>query len=84
MLTAHGYSTIGFIKGYAPHMQGEDTQNKLLSALRSMGVNTDAMTLPTSISGLTASYKPGKRWNPYFQSRRGSSTDYDAAAGYES
>lgn len=83
-LTAHGYSTIGFIKGYAPHMQGEDTQNKLLSVLRSMGVNTDAMTLPTSISGLTASYKPGKRWNPYFQSRRGSSTDYDAAAGYES
>ena len=83
-LTAHGYSTIGFIKGYAPHMQGEDTQNKLLSALRSMGVNTDAMVLPTSISGLTASYKPGKRWNPYFQSRRGTSTDYDAAAGYES
>lgn len=83
-LTAHGYSTIGFIKGYAPHMQGEDTQNKLLSALRSMGVNTDAMVLPTSISGLTASYKPGKRRNPYFQSRRGTSTDYDAAAGYES
>ena len=83
-LTAHGYSTIGFIKGYAPHMQGEDTQNKLLSALRSMGVNADAMVLPTSISGLTASYKPGKRWNPYFQSRRGTSTDYDAAAGYES
>lgn len=83
-LTAHGYSTIGFIKGYAPHMQGEDTQNKLLSALRSMGVNTDAMVLPTSISGLTADYKPGKRRNPYFQSRRGTSTDYDAAAGYES
>ena len=83
-LTAHGYSTIGFIKGYAPHMQKADTQNKLTSALRSLGVNPDAMSLPTSISGLTADYKPGKRWNPHFQTRHGTSTDYDAAAGYES
>lgn len=83
-LTAHGYGTIGFIKGYAPHMQGVDTQNKLLSALRSMGVNTDASNLPTSISGLTADYKPGKRWNPFFQSRVGNKTDYDVAKGYES
>ena len=83
-LTAHGYGTIGFIKGYAPHMQGVDTQNKLMSALRSMGVNTDASNLPTSISGLTADYKPGKRWNPFFQSRVGEKTDYDVAKGYES
>ena len=83
-LTAHGYSTIGFIKGYAPHMQGTDTQNRLSAALSALGVNPDAMQLPTSISGLTADYKPGKRWNPFFQTRRGSSTDYDAAAGYES
>ena len=83
-LTAHGYSTIGFIKGYAPHMQKTQTQNKLSSALQSMGVNLDAGALPTSISGLTADYKPRKRWNPFFQTRRGSSTDYDAAAGYES
>lgn len=83
-LTAHGYGTIGFIKGYAPHMQGADTQNKLLSALRAMGVNTDASSLPTSISGLTADYKPGKRWNPFFQSRVGDTTDYDVSKGYES
>lgn len=83
-LTAHGYGTIGFIKGYAPHMQGVDTQNKLLSALRSMGVTTDASSLPTSISGLTADYKPGKRWNPHFQQRLGEKTDYDVAKGYES
>lgn len=83
-LAAHGYGTIGFIKGYAPHMQGVDTQNKLMSALRAMGVNTDASSLPTSISGMTADYKPGKRWNPFFQSRMGSKTDYDVAKGYES
>ncbi|MEG0780413.1 MAG: hypothetical protein RR426_07395, partial [Oscillospiraceae bacterium] len=83
-LVAHGYETIGFIKGYAPHMQGVDTQNKLVSALKALGVNTDAASLPTSISGLTAEYKPGKRWNPYFQSRVGDKTDYDIAKAYES
>lgn len=83
-LTAHGYETIGFIKGYAPHMQGVDNQNKLMNALRAMGVNTDASSLPTSISGMTADYKPGKRWNPFFQSREGKNTDYDVAKGYES
>ena len=83
-LVAHGYEPIGFIKGYAPHMQGADTQNRLLSALKSLGVNTDAGDLPTSISGLTADFKPGKRWNPYFQSRNGNQTDYDVAKAYES
>jgi len=83
-LAAHGYGTIGFIKGYAPHMQGTDTQNRLLSALRAMGVNADASSLPTSISGLTADYKPGKRWNPHFLSRTGNKTDYDVSKGYES
>ena len=83
-LTAHGYSTIGFIKGYAPHMQRTDTKNKLKSALSMLSMNPDVKELPTSISGLTAEYKPGKRWNPHLLTRRGSSTDYDAAAGYES
>ena len=83
-LTAHGYSTIGFIKGYAPHMQRTDTKNKLKSALSMLSMNPDVKELPTSISGLTAEYKPGKRWNRHLLTRRGSSTDYDAAAGYES
>ena len=83
-LTAHGYNTIGFIKGYAPHMQGADTQNKLSNALKALGVLPEAAQLPTSISGLTADYKPGKRWNPFFQSRKGSTTDYDVSKGYES
>ena len=83
-LTAHGYNTIGFIKGYAPHMQGADTQNKLSNALKALGVLPEAAQLPTSISGLTADYKPGKRWNPFFQNRKGSTTDYDVSKGYES
>lgn len=83
-LVAHGYEPIGFIKGYAPHMQGADTQNRLLSALKSLGANTDASELPTAISGLTADFAPVKRWDPYFLSRTGTKTDYDIAKAYES
>lgn len=83
-LTAHGYSTIGFIKGYAPHMQNVSNKYSLHNNLKwAMGLET-VEELPTSISGLTADYKPGKRWNPHFLSRKGSTTDYDVAAGYES
>ena len=83
-LTAHGFEPIGFIKGYAPHMQKAETQNKLSSALKAMGVNIDVTELPTSISGRTADYKPGKRWVGNFLHRKGSGTDYDISAGYES
>lgn len=83
-LTAHGFAPIGFIKGYAPHMQKAETQNKLSSALKAMGVNIDVTELPTSISGRTADYKPGKRWVGNFLHRKGSGTDYDISAGYES
>lgn len=83
-LTAHGFAPIGFIKGYAPHMQKAETQNKLSSALEAMGVNIDVTELPTSISGRTADYKPGKRWVGNFLHRKGSGTDYDISAGYES
>lgn len=83
-LTAHGFAPISFIKGYAPHMQKAETQNKLSSALKAMGVNIDVTELPTSISGRTADYKPGKRWVGNFLHRKGSGTDYDISAGYES
>lgn len=83
-LTAHGFAPIGFIKGYAPHMQKAETQNKLSSALKAMGVNIDVTELSTSISGRTADYKPGKRWVGNFLHRKGSGTDYDISAGYES
>lgn len=83
-LTAHGFAPIGFIKGYAPHMQKAETQNKISSALKAMGVNIDVTELPISISGRTADYKPGKRWVGNFLHRKGSGTDYDISAGYES
>lgn len=82
-LVAHGYEPIGFRKDYAPHMQTEETQNLLQKAFRHLGVNAGVTELPASIAGLTADYKPSKRWNPHFLERTGNSTAYDIAQGFE-
>lgn len=84
-LVAHGYEPIGFIKGYAPHFQPEAENGKLESALKAIGVDLGSGVgkLPTSIAGLTKSFKPNKRYNPFFQHRRGSETDYDIVKGFE-
>jgi len=84
-LVAHGYEPIGFIKGYAPHFQAKETNDKLESALKAIGVDLGSGVgkLPTSIAGLTKSFKPNKRYNPFFQHRRGNETDYDIVKGFE-
>ena len=83
-LVAHGYQPIGFIKGYAPHLQAEDSSKKFNSVLEALGMNPEVSALPTSISGLTGDYKPGKKWNPYFLHRYSDVTNYDIASAYES
>lgn len=84
-LINHGYQPIGYIKGYAPHMQPEENQRTLLRVLKTLGVNTEAVTsLPASIAGRTADFKPNMRYNPYFQQRTSDLTEYDIAKGFES
>ncbi len=82
-LVGHGYEPIGFIKNYAPHMQPEETRNLLQKAFQHLGVNAGVTELPASIAGLTADFKPSKRWNPHFLERTGNQTEYDIAKGFE-
>lgn len=82
-LVAHGYQPIGFIEGYAPHLQPEAEKTAFTKALKLLGLDDMAMELPTSISGKTAELKPYKQYNPFFQKRRGDKTEYDIAKGYE-
>ena len=85
-LVAHGYEPIGFIRGYAPHLQSRENQNLLSSALERMGLNKEASTLPASIAGLTKNFRPNMRWNQFFQHRnsQGENVEPDIEAGFES
>lgn len=82
-LAVHGFDGIGYIKGYAPHMQPEENKTAVAKAFQTLGLDLNVDNLPTSIAGLTADYKPNKRWNPHFQQRLGERTAYDAIAGFE-
>lgn len=82
-LAAHGYKPIGFIEGYAPHMQPEETKTAFSKAMKLLGLDDTAMMLPTSISGQTADLKPYKQYDPFFQTRQGNKTEYDIAQGFE-
>ena len=83
-LVAHGYETIGFIRGYAPHLQPEKTQTTMKKVFHRLGIDADVTELPTNIAGMTADFKPNKRWNPHMQHRRGDKAQYDIAKAYES
>lgn len=86
-LVSHGYDPIGYVKGYAPHMQPEKAQEGTAKFLKLIGIDTQVSELPTAIAGRTDSFRPGKQWNPYFLERTKTSNDnveYDAVGGYES
>lgn len=86
-LVSHGYDPIGYVKGYAPHMQPEKAQEGTAKFLKLIGIDTQVSELPTAIAGRTDSFRPGKQWNPYFLERtktRNDNVEYDAVGGYES
>lgn len=86
-LVSHGYDPIGYVKGYAPHMQPEKAQEGTAKFLKLIGIDAQVSELPTAIAGRTDSFRPGKQWNPYFLERTKTNNDnveYDAVGGYES
>lgn len=83
-LVVHGYQPIGFIKGYAPHLQPQDVHSTLSNVMRSMGLLDDVSEIPTSIAGLTGDFRPGKKWNPFFLTRQTDNAQQDIATGFES
>lgn len=84
-LVAHGYESIGFIRGYAPHLQSQETQERFNNALERMGINREIGKLPTSIAGRTKNFKPNMPWNGFFKNRnsQGEFLDPDIAEGFE-
>lgn len=79
----NGYPPIGYQKGYFPHFTEHKPDTLLQRVAASMGVDMKADALPTDIVGLTHIFKPGRRWNPFAQTRTGFNTEYDALKGFD-
>lgn len=78
----NGYEPVAYRKGYFPHFQ-EGESGLLTSFGQALGITTDVTNLPTSINGLTHTFRPGITWFGHAQERKGFKTDYDAVKGFD-
>ena len=87
-LVMHGYKPIGFQKNYMPRLQKEADVSALRERLNALGIETEEVTeLPAEIAGSTETFKPGKKYNPFFEhrtSKENKNVQYDALGGFDS
>lgn len=78
----NGYEPVNYRQGYFPHFQpgGEGMMAQFGKAL---GIDTAVNSLPTTINGLTHTFKPGIQWFGNAQERLGFNTVYDAVEGFD-
>lgn len=79
----NGYEPINYRSGYFPHFQSGDGDGIIAAFGRALGISTEVTALPTSINGLTHTFKPGIQWFGNAQERLGFNTAYDAVEGFD-
>lgn len=79
----NGYMPTEYRKGYWPHFS-EDTPDTLLASFASkFGMDLGGDTLPTTINGITQTFKPGKQYFGHSKQRKGDKTVFDAVRGFD-
>ena len=80
----NGYEPVDYMQGYFPHFQENDKDGSLLTRFgRHLGITDEVTPLPTTINGLTQSFRPGIRYMANIQQRLGYATAYDALQGFD-
>ena len=79
----NGYEPVNYRKGYFPHFQAGEGEGMLIQFGKAMGIDTQVDALPTTINGLTHSFRPGIQWFGNAQQRLGFNTTYDALQGFD-
>lgn len=79
----NGYEPINYRSGYFPHFQPGEGDGILSQFGRVLGIDTQVTALPTTINGLTHTFRPGITWFGNAQERIGFNTVYDAVEGFD-
>ena len=79
----NGYEPVNYRKGYFPHFQPGDGDGIIAQFGKALGIDTEVTALPTTINGMTHTFKPGIRWFGNAQERLGFNTAYDAVEGFD-
>lgn len=78
----NGYEPVSYRQGYFPHFQ-TDSEGLMAQFGRALGIETAVTNLPTTINGLTHTFKPGIQWFGNALERKGFDTAYDAVQGFD-
>lgn len=79
----NGYEPVNYRQGYFPHFQPGQTDGIISLFAKAMGIDAEVTALPTSINGLTHTFKPGIQWFGPALERIGYNTAYDAVEGFD-
>jgi len=79
----NGYEPVNYRSGYFPHFQPGDDAGILQIFGRALGIEMGVSALPTTINGLTHTFRPGIQWFGNAQERLGYNTAYDAVEGFD-
>ena len=79
----NGYEPINYRSGYFPHFQPGEGDGILSQFGRVLDIDTQVTALPTTINGLTHTFRPGITWFGNAQERIGFNTVYDAVEGFD-
>nr|DAW47472.1 MAG TPA: hypothetical protein [Caudoviricetes sp.] len=79
----NGYEPINYRQGYFPHFQPGTTDGILGLMGKALGIDAEVTALPTTISGLTHTFKPGITYFGNALERIGFATAYDAVEGFD-
>ena len=79
----NGYEPVNYRQGYFPHFQPGRGDGIMGLFGKALGIQTEVTAIPTSINGLTHTFKPGIQWFGNAQERLGFNTAYDAVEGFD-
>ena len=80
---ANGYEPVNYRHGYFPHFQPGDGDGVMAYFGKILGIDIQVDALPTTINGLSHTFKPGIQWFGNAQERLGFNTAYDAVQGFD-
>lgn len=79
----NGYEPVNYRRGYFPHFKKDSADNIIGLFGRALGIKTDVTELPTTINGMTHTFRPGIQWFGNALKRTGFETTYDAVEGFD-
>ena len=83
-LMRNGYSPISKKSGYFPHFMTDTPTDIMEKVCDLFGIKREVTPLPTSINGITDTFRPGKKFFPNLLERKSAVTEYDAIKGFDS